>query len=58
VLYREGQPVAEAPLAFTGETSRFAGSLPRPEGRALTLELQALQLSTGNAGVYRHELGR
>jgi hypothetical protein len=58
VLYSEGQPVAEAPLAFTGETSRFAATLPRPGRRALTLELQALQHSTGNTGVYRHELAR
>ena len=58
VLYSDGQPVAEAPLAFTGETSRFAATLPHPEGEALMLELQALQHSTGNAGVYRQELAR
>ena len=56
VVYQEGERIAEAPLAFTGETSRYAVTLPRPEGNGLVLELQALQLSTGNAGVHRTTL--
>lgn len=58
VIYRDGEVVARAPLAFTGETSRFAGALPPVEGEGLLLELQALQRSTGNAGVYREPLSR
>lgn len=56
VVYRAGEAVAEAPLTFTGETSRFAGVLPQSGGEDLLLELQALQRSTGNAGVYRERL--
>jgi hypothetical protein len=56
ILYRDDEPVARAPLAFTGETSRFAGNIPGLPSGDLTLELQALQLSTGNAGVYREAI--
>jgi hypothetical protein len=56
LLYREGEILHRAPLAFTGETSRFAGTLPPAQGEARVLEIRALQASTGNAGVFREHL--
>ena len=57
-LYRDGERIAEQPLAFTGESSRYAGVVTVPAAGDLQLELQALQRSTGNAGVYRQVLRR
>jgi hypothetical protein len=56
LLYSEGEVLHRAPLAFTGKESRFGGMLPAAEGEALVLEIQALQTSTGNAGVFREPL--
>ncbi|KGE03596.1 hypothetical protein [Pseudohaliea rubra] len=56
LLYREGEILHRAPLAFTGETGRFAGTLPPAKGEARVLEIRALQVSTGNAGVFREDI--
>lgn len=58
VVYRAGEPLSQAPLAFTGESSRYAGVVPNVQGERVLLEIQALQTSTGNAGVYREYLQR
>ena len=48
-----GRTLLEQPLLFSGEASRFAGTLLAPDSGPLELLLQAVQHSTGNAAVYR-----
>jgi hypothetical protein len=50
-LFSGNREVAKAPLAFTGETSRFAGSLASLPPGHYRLELAAFDRQTPNAGV-------
>jgi hypothetical protein len=53
VLYGAAGEVLRVPLAFSGEVSRYATTFEAPAVGSFELELQALQHSTGNAGVLR-----
>ncbi len=55
-LYRAGELLAEAPLAFTGTDNEFAGKLDLPGPGDFDMLVYAYQLSTGNAGVYERPL--
>lgn len=49
-LLQGGKVVAEAPLAYAGEASRFAGEISPPSAGAYELEVLASQASTANFG--------
>lgn len=49
-LLADGEIVAEAPLAFTGETSVYAGEIAAPDAGEYVLEVLAADPATGNFG--------
>ncbi|MDZ7782320.1 MAG: hypothetical protein U5K56_05015 [Halioglobus sp.] len=55
-LYREGERIARAPLAFTGKTNRFSGQLEASEPGEFELVVHAFQDNRDNAGVNRQSI--
>lgn len=55
-VLRDGRVLAERPLAFTGETSVYAATVPLPEAGPAVLEVLALDPGRANAGVARRTL--
>jgi hypothetical protein len=53
LVSRGGAPVGETPLAYTGETSQFAGEVAVPEPGAYEILVYAYDPATGNTGLDR-----
>ena len=51
ILYKDGKQVETAALAYAGETSMFAGSLPVPAPGRYRLFVYAYDAANGNTGV-------
>lgn len=50
-LFQGARQVADAPLAYAGQTSQFAGALPKVTAGRYTLQVVATDAKTPNAGV-------
>jgi hypothetical protein len=53
VIEQGDKTVGDVPLTFTGETNRFAGSLPAPPSGRYQVTVWAHNAKTGNTGVGR-----
>jgi hypothetical protein len=53
LVSRGGAPLGEIPLAYTGETSQFAGEVAVPEPGAYEIVVYAHDPATGNTGLDR-----
>jgi hypothetical protein len=55
-LLQNGKVVVQAPLAYAGQTSTYAGSIMPPSAGTYQLELLAFDKTNSNAGLYSMQL--